>query len=107
MAINDFKLALDPYLWDQYADIAQCVWEYVHAYPRFQKNDMGVLELRRRCREPKLCIAIQNAWEIVEAKGYIEPFDWEFVPWFIDHCTDNNLNLIDGWMEKVTALEVK
>ena len=71
---------------------ALCLWgellENEYDYPGYARYraDNGVRECRDRVI--KLVKPAEHIWEVASSNGFLGPFDWEFVPLFLKHCTN-------------------
>lgn len=94
-------------------EAAACLWEAVLDELRDAPpgplhriaEDVGMAELRRQVIE--LSETCNEAYEIASENGYDYPFDWNFVPWFLDHVVvvgNNALHAIPGWRNLSKAL---
>ena len=70
---------------------ALCLWEELleneSDYPGYARyrEDNGVVECRDRVIT--LVKPAEYIWDAAWDNGFLGPFDWEFVPLFLKHCT--------------------
>ena len=101
---NDFEILLET---------VQCVWEAVENR-LIQANNKDAAELIREVvgtpglrsmfREMDLLNACDEGWKLIQGKteGSMIPYDWKYVPWFINECLEWNtkastVTLRDNW----------
>ncbi|WP_419902085.1 hypothetical protein [Kiloniella sp.] len=88
-----------------FATSAMTLWEtYLEdptSYPYVEhlRGDNGTVELRDMFAQ--LVPALDAAWEVAEEAGYVDPFDFEFVPLFLNECVDDELQVKPDWKEVV------
>lgn len=90
------------------AEAAMCLWEEVLAALSSGKGldwafarqlTEGTVVLRSHILD--LAKPCHEAWTIAhqEGKGFDEPFDWEFVPWFLRNAVDEDGDLKPDWKD--------
>lgn len=78
-------------------DSALCIWEYCLDYrpdncEKFRELH-GVAETRDRVQS--FALHCHNAWEHAHAVlGFDAPFDWEWVPAWLQICVDEDFDLV-------------
>lgn len=84
-------------------EAALCIWEsvletggYMEAFPDI--GDIGVAEAREHCID--LASPCHQAWALAHDEGeFDEPFDLEFVPWFLLYCVKSDGTLCPEWKD--------
>lgn len=96
---------------DELAD-AMCMWEHVHsklklsgAARRSNKwlgrvNSAGVVAARYHVAS--LLPALNAGYDVAANAGFDEAYDWEFVPWFLEECTDDLCELHADYVIRCT-----
>ena len=70
---------------------AMCIWEYaMEDHVVYQWLEQGEGACQARDNALALAPYANQAWLKAKEQGYDDPFDWEFVPWFVSdvmcHC---------------------
>ena len=87
---------------------AMIVWETLleadpGTYPGYEKYRYanGVCETRDRV--VSIAAAVEEVWSMISYEEFDAPFDWEFVPLFLEHCTDGIEVTIPRYLYKQAA----
>ena len=97
-------------------DTAMCIWEYVienkERYFEILFKEHGTKEARTRMRWLTLIRACEKIWNKLNdhQRELLEPFDWEFIPKFIEICVDWDTGCLEWnwelkWNEFLEELE--
>lgn len=89
--MNDYKAR-------DYAEAAMCAWEWIIKAKSVSSRDsrnsltdwyesIGTAEARMHCLD-YLAPYIDKGWEIAAEAGFDLPFDWHFVPLFMERCVN-------------------
>jgi hypothetical protein len=88
-------------------EAAQCIWE--HVLENRNRDDIdkvfgniGTIEVRHWLRNLEILTACEKGWNqlsVVEMEAFC-PYDWAYVPFFVDNCLDwKDLLLRHDWKE--------
>lgn len=87
---------------------AMCIWEEIQDRIRRSKPGDRWWRLMDNCGGAcatrdwvvdELLLAVNVGYELASSRGFDEPFDWEFVPRFLDKAIGENGNLVEEWIE--------
>src|SRR5689334_22798684 len=84
-------------------EAAMCAWEHVleqlrkpgHNKWRARQRREGMAALRHHVS--LLSFPVDQAYRQAHEKGYGDPFDWDFVPEFLERATDESCELRVDW----------
>jgi len=103
---------------DDLLNAIQCLWEAVVEKHREDTDaqqhwdSIGTPLLRKALRGPEIVQAYMEGWVLLEELGSqsdMAPFDFQYVPWFVDSCLDwgENVSLKTDWQSQIQSLSTR
>lgn len=82
-------------LWEDFLSNCQAENDLFYAV----RSAVGMAECRDRLVD--LAEPVERAWLFARENGFDDPFDWEFVPWFMRNCVTDRLAMVSDWEERI------